>query len=311
MGALLVVVLLVLAVATASRWLDVAQAPIAAVQAARPLVGLAAVATMVVALAAQRTWEGAAAVALVAVHVAIWLPTRLADPAVPGSHDVVVMASNMEYGSADASTLVELVEARQVDVLVLLEVTPAGQEHLSTAGLSALLPEQVGRAREGAGGTLVMSRLPLEEMPGGATGVFDQPVVRAETDAGPMLVFAAHPYPPFRAARWREELAEIDRWAREQPPTSEGGVPVVVAGDLNASADHPAFRALTSGPHGLTDAQRADGAGWVRTWPTKRPIPPVVHIDHVLVRDLDVLGTGTEPVPGTDHRAVWARLTFP
>ena len=50
---------------------------------------------------------------------------------------------------------------------------------------------------------------------------------------------------------------------RSQPD----GIPLVLAGDFNASADHPGYRQVADG---LVDAHRAVGAGWVRTWPLGR-----------------------------------------
>ena len=46
-----------------------------------------------------------------------------------------------------------------------------------------------------------------------------------------------------------------------------------------------------------------------RTWPTGLVIPPVIHIDHILIRGLSVVDAGTETIPGSDHAAVWARLS--
>lgn len=48
-----------------------------------------------------------------------------------------------------------------MDVLVLVEITPAAVERLRVAGLDTLLPESVGRTSQDAGGTIVRSRPPL------------------------------------------------------------------------------------------------------------------------------------------------------
>jgi endonuclease/exonuclease/phosphatase family metal-dependent hydrolase len=84
----------------------------------------------------------------------------------------------------------------------------------------------------------------------------------------------------------------------------------IVAGDFNATRDHAPFRELLDG--GLADV--ADAQGWTAwpgmTWPADRAYPPVMRLDHVLVsagfgvRDVSVV-----QLPGTDHRAVVARLT--
>jgi endonuclease/exonuclease/phosphatase family metal-dependent hydrolase len=83
---------------------------------------------------------------------------------------------------------------------------------------------------------------------------------------------------------------------------------VVLAGDLNADRDHAALRSLLE--TGLRDAHDERGRGLARTWPAGLP---VLHLDHVLVRD----GAGARVVvrsvrevdlPGSDHLGVVAEL---
>ena len=81
-------------------------------------------------------------------------------------------------------------------------------------------------------------------------------------------------------------------------------LPLVVAGDLNADRDHALFRGLLD--TGLWDAHDSVGRGLARTWPSALPL---LHLDHVLVRDgqggqLVVTAVREERVPGSDHRAV-------
>ena len=58
------------------------------------------------------------------------------------------MSANLEYGGADATSLVAAAREHRVDVLVLIEITPAAVKRLRAAGLDTLLPESVGdRAR--------------------------------------------------------------------------------------------------------------------------------------------------------------------
>ena len=83
---------------------------------------------------------------------------------------------------------------------------------------------------------------------------------------------------------------------------------MVVAGDLNADRDHALFRRLLA--TGLQDAHDVRGRGLARTWPASFPI---LHLDHVLVRDgagtrLVVLKVDEADLPGSDHKAVVADL---
>ena len=81
-----------------------------------------------------------------------------------------------------------------------------------------------------------------------------------------------------------------------------------MAGDLNADRDHAAFRDLLA--TGLRDAHDERGRGLARTWPERFPL---LHLDHVLVRDgagagIAVLDVREVEVPGSDHLAVVADL---
>jgi endonuclease/exonuclease/phosphatase (EEP) superfamily protein YafD len=102
---------------------------------------------------------------------------------------------------------------------------------------------------------------------------------------------------------WRGAQDELSGWA-----TRTTG-PLVVAGDFNASVDHPGMRQLLA--TGLRDAHEVAGAGRPVTWPNGRMLPPFVQLDHVLVRGLDVESADDVRVPGSDHDAVIAHLVVP
>ena len=90
-------------------------------------------------------------------------------------------------------------------------------------------------------------------------------------------VLAAHTLPPVSVLQRR-----LAARACSTSPTrcAARALPVVVVGDLNADRDHGAFRALLR--TGLRDAADERGAGLQGTWPAGLP---VLHLDHVLVRD--------------------------
>jgi endonuclease/exonuclease/phosphatase (EEP) superfamily protein YafD len=82
-------------------------------------------------------------------------------------------------------------------------------------------------------------------------------------------------------------------------------------GDFNATLDHAALRALLA--RGYLDAADAAGDGLTWTWPARgHPHTPPIAIDHVLVdRRVRALGVTAVRIPGTDHRALIARLRLP
>lgn len=319
---------------TAVRWWDVDPARrlaplLVRVQALVPLVGPAAVVVLAQALVVGAGGTAVAAGALLAVHATLALPGWWVAAERPAGPRVRVLALNTWYGRADATAAAALVQRLRPDVLALVEVTPAALERLEQEGATEHLPHRAGRAADDGVGTVVLSRWPVADrdddrlgsLPArgtaapaaGADRTSDNPLVEVRPPGGPpLLVRAVHPYYPALddVAPWRRQLRSLDRWAREQA-AARPDVPLVVLGDLNATADHPALRRLLA-PHGpLVLASRATGCGRPRTWPDVGPMGAVVALDHVLVRGAAVHGSGTASLPGTDHAAAWADLELP
>ncbi len=295
----------------AMRWWDRAGlAPI--VQSLFPLFGVLAVLVFLAALAlGLGTHAGRRPMlALIPLAVLAGIPLTLAVPTlrshtVPARQDdETIMISNMEFGAASATNIVQAVRAHRVQTLVLVEVTPDGLRRLDEAGLRSLLPQRVGATRTDFRGTLIASAHPLQErsapVPEGSASM---PAAQVQTGSGSYLLRGVHTYAPLPdlAAKWRAGLADLSGWSARQP----GGQPLVLAGDFNSSSAMPAFRQATKG---LVDAQRATGSGWVRTWPNGKSVPPFVALDHVLVKGFDVVASGSVEIQDTDHRAVWARV---
>jgi hypothetical protein len=98
---------------------------------------------------------------VLALCATIAVPTVLSHTVAPGRDDFVVMSANLEYGGADAQSLVTAAREHRVDVLVLIEITAAAVRRLRVVGLDTLLPESVGQPSQGAGGTIIRSRIPM------------------------------------------------------------------------------------------------------------------------------------------------------
>jgi endonuclease/exonuclease/phosphatase (EEP) superfamily protein YafD len=309
-GVTLAIAVGILAALTGLRWIDASRPePLAALQSLIPWL----VAPLVLVLAcsvATRHWRVViVATAVLCVHGALLAPWWIIDdPTVPvNGPPLTVMAANLQYGLGDAGTVVGAVRDHDVDVVVLIEATAGGQAALRSAGLDRLLPHVVGRTREDAGGMLIRSRHPFGD--GGAPRVpalaFDTLVARVHAPGGDVLVLGAHPVPPWplSTVRWHAEVAMLAGWAAQAPDD----VPLVVAGDLNGTSDHPVIRRFTRA--GMVNAHEVAGAGRPLTWSRDGGlIPPLLHLDHVLARDLHPVAAGTVDVAGSDHSAVWARL---
>jgi endonuclease/exonuclease/phosphatase (EEP) superfamily protein YafD len=214
----------------------------------------------------------------------------------------VVAASNIAGVNDDLDRPAAAVADIDADVLAVVELTPRARASLAAAGIDEAYPYQVLDDREGAFGSGIYSRYPLRDR--GPLEVGGVRMARADVElpTGPVTVVAVHVSLPLD--RVEPMYAEVD--ALRQMATSPE-VPLILAGDFNATAQHQPFRLLLAA--GLTDAHLVTGRGWSASWPSDRRIPPFALIDHVLVSDaLTVADVDEVPVPGSDHLAVVATV---
>lgn len=197
------------------------------------------------------------------------------------------------------------------DVVLLQEVTPAVRDALRATPLWSAYPYRVDAARDGYGGQLLLSRLPLTEtgsaLPAALDGAATAAVV--ETAAGPVELVGVHlaaPITPQNLAAWQAQLEALGT-LRE----TAADAPLVIAGDFNATLDHAPFRALLDGRDGgtaSTDVFSAVGSGFGFSWPAWAG-PALLRIDHILVgAAVEPLTVQTRPTPGSDHLRVVGAL---
>ena len=303
---LVVVVVAVLVVPTVVRFLgDHALPALVAVASLTPY----AVPPLAVALALllrRRAWRASAAIAAVlalnlAWLVPLWVPDRA--PA-PGATPLTVMTANLALGQADPATLVEAVRARHVDVLALEELTAPAVTALHRAGLDRELGHRAIRPQPGATGTGLWSRLPLAAVTW-SKGYNRTPTATLELRGRPVVVGMLHPAAvvldggsPYAAdyAALTDAVDGLDH-----------ATPTVLLGDLNASVDNSELRELMGTR--FRDAPELAGSGLLRTFTPSPRLPALLDLDHVLVDDaFGVTDTAVVDLPGSDHRALVARL---
>ncbi|MBD8868941.1 endonuclease/exonuclease/phosphatase family protein [Nocardioides donggukensis] len=231
-----------------------------------------------------------------------------AEPApAAGSPSLAVLSVNLLGGAADEAAVLRQAVDRDVDVLVLQEITAASLARLESAGLEARYPHRAGRAGADVEGTMILSRHPLSRVERVRTG-FGSWAATVAVRGTPVRLLGVHPRPPIGSARdWRDDHAVIAEAVTR-------GVDLV-AGDFNATADHRPMRALAG--RGWRSAAELANVGWAPTWPADGQVrvlglalPRLVGIDHVLVGErLAVLEASRVPVPGTDHSGVLAEVT--
>ncbi|TDE08784.1 endonuclease/exonuclease/phosphatase family protein [Jiangella asiatica] len=283
--------------------------------------GMALLILLVAALVAARAsrWAGARAhLAVVAVVVAAatawssgvvlwrgldgWRPG--AAPAAPADCDLRVLAFNTLHDGVPAAELAALVTSTGADVVVLPETSSATTDEVAllAGGGFQVFHHQVDAGITSATGLLVADTVgrygPPEPDPGSGLATF---TVHPTTPGAPPIT-AVHAYPPTRSTMdaWRADTAAAVRRCREQAGA-------VVAGDFNATPDHPALRSTEP----CVDAATQAGAGAVGTWPADWPTWAGAPIDHILAdsRTWEVTGFSVLAAVGdSDHRPVLAVL---
>ena len=271
-----------------------------------PVAAVALVAVTVGAAALRRPWTAATGALLVALNVVWQAPLWVGDSPPATGTRLVAMTANLQYGWADAATVVRYVREHDVSVLGLTELTPESVTGLAAAGLGALLPHSVLRPGEAAHGSGLYSRFPLREGPA-VDGVHAGAGATVEHGGRPLTVRVVHPFRTsrFTAAAYRADYRTLQAHLDGLDPA----VPALVLGDFNASRDHSAFRRLLGDR--WRDAPEVAGAGFVRTWSPRYWVPALMQLDHILVnRAFGVREVHTERLPGSDHRAVVAELVL-
>lgn len=219
---------------------------------------------------------------------------------------VGILALNLHRGGADPAEVIGLATSRDVDLIVLTEASPQAVESLNEAGLERLYPESVESA-PGFRGTGIWSRWPLRPRERRADTPSNRVFATVDApDSIPFELVAVHPPAPTGPRSTTEWGRELDRL----PVAGTRDLPLVLAGDFNATLDHVRLRRLID--TGYRDAGAVTGRGLSFTWPSRLRSRPPVTIDHILAeRGIGFSDYDVEPVTGTDHRAVYAELVLP
>ncbi|WP_145964446.1 endonuclease/exonuclease/phosphatase family protein [Glutamicibacter sp. HZAU] len=219
--------------------------------------------------------------------------------------ELVVLSFNALKAGADPEQLAEVISRTEPQILVLVETSEPLHRQLARRGA---LDDLGYRSHEAPSGgerdTVIFSKYPLQErvsdLDAEATGWYSLPVVDVQAPGGLVSVAGIHIYPPVGdAQRWERGLASVIDWSEQQKDN-----PVILAGDFNSVRSHPAFRALGDG------FVQAGGFLPRPTWPAGRSFPPLIGIDHIVAKELNVTDSSSHAVGGSDHLAVSATVEF-
>lgn len=310
--------LLSLAVALAAfgaRYLPISGHPTLIAAAVAPYLVLAAPVAVLLLGLGRRWLLTVVALAVTAGLVWVYLPrfhTPAADAAeASASVQVRVLTTNLGMGQADPPALVAL--ARDTaDIVAVQEMTQDAADGLSAAGMDAVFPHRIVLPAPLASGIGIWSRHPIVNS--GRIDGYALPMLGARiripgvvVDTTVLSVHLAAPWPQ-PIEQWLRDIAQLPDTLREVGQAAGAGA-VVVAGDFNATTDMAPFRQLLA--QGYTDGGAQAGAGLARTYPADARWPPLLGIDHILVKNAAAVSASTVVVAGSDHRGMLATLRVP
>ena len=286
--------------------------PLAQLVALRPYLLVALPVLVLVLLLLARRVRGAvlaAAGVVVVMLVAAGMvaPRTVAVPVPAGGRTLTVAAFNTYSGGADVAAVAALIRDERPDVVSLVEagmsfrsklaplvqplgyrlITAVGEPSGDLGGVTAVVAGHLGAVRSSM---YTATPFPYVELEGGGLG--------------DLRIVAFHTLAPRRGdvAQWRSDVSLVSRWC-------SGPQPVIVAGDFNATLDHSVLKSATAG---CGDAAAQRGQGLTPTWPAWLPSWLGPQIDHVFSTEPIVAEQfEVREIPGSDHRAVVARLRLP
>jgi endonuclease/exonuclease/phosphatase (EEP) superfamily protein YafD len=258
---------------------------------------IASVCLAVAALAVPSPWLKLLPLAALVLNGVAVAPLYFAESKTTGGAKLTIATINI-FGSRNKhyERVIEYVHTKHPDVLCLNEITHDWMRHMIAA-----LPDYPFRFDEGiAGGAAIFSRVPLEKIPPADIQHARRYGVRGQLSfAGePVLIVAEHPPDPLHRQRADARNAEFQRLASDVHSAHE---PVIVIGDMNATAWSPYFERLLK-VSGLQDSEY--GFGVQPTWNQYLPLP-LIPIDHCLTsKELAVTRREVGPDIGSDHLPV-------
>lgn len=236
-------------------------------------------------------------------------------PEVADASRLVVVTLNTHGGDVPSQELADLAVIQHADVLAMPE-TSLDQAQEVAALLSArgvpmsafgaqdktLVDGQAKRyAWSSATSVLISDSLGTYALDPESIAPQTAFTVRPTSPGSPTIsvVHPTVPYGPGSMSGWLEQT-------KDAVGRCQAGGNTIVAGDFNATIDHPAFADLS-----CLDAAKDAGAAGLGTYPAKLPAFLGTPIDHVLADpdSFSVAGVRVLEAPGkTDHRALVAVL---
>lgn len=271
-----------------------------AVAAALPWLGLALLALVLVALLLARR-----VIVLILVPALLWIVAMApAFPGLPGSPvaestsasatELTVVSQNVRARSGGAAASATELARSGADVIALVELDG---DSLSAAqdSLAADYPHSYTVGTVG-----IWSRYPLANTEALTLGLSWKRALRVEVQAPstPVAVYVLHAA-SVRPGHQHDRDTMLDGLADQI--AADPAESLIAVGDFNAPSTDPSLAALRA----EADWARPTDGGLGFTWPASFPL---VRIDQVFVRGLDIVTSGTMQAGNSDHLATLTRV---
>jgi len=254
-----------------------------------------------------------AAVSLAAAIAMCVFPIVLSSRAPTTADDqgvaIRILVANLLASNEQQDDLLAMLAGSDADVLVLSEPPRAVRQALRPGGTLATQFTDLSRTRPERGEhapIIVASRFTLVDTldPGAGLNAI---VLRAgDREVGLIATQLLSPRTPGRNA---VADVQVDRVAYWSSTLADRGLPVIIAGDLNAVPSSHRSRRLAASTQSLRTKPRWHLGG---SWPARLPAPLALPLDGALVsREFSVARWELISLPGSDHRGVLIELRIP
>ncbi|MCM3883435.1 endonuclease/exonuclease/phosphatase family protein, partial [Frankia sp. R82] len=293
--------------------------PFPAVNAFTPLLCLPAYPLIGYALVRRSRLLAAGMVATAALHLTWTVPEFVrvgqGHHLIPRAAEVRLMTANVNGWNTGVARIATQLDQEKPAVLLLEEYTPLIAGQLRAVPALRDFRYSVLRPSYEPFGYAVYSRYPLTTAPDLHAAGFPFGRMTVTLPSGNRFeLVVVHTRSPVGGAytrRWADQLdalrTEVSRAEAARTGGAGARIPLVLAGDFNATRDHRPFRRLLGA--GLRDAHDVAGAGWSPTWSATARWKETTRIDHILVSSDVTVDRYHRGAPfGSDHLPISADL---
>ena len=260
------------------------------------------VVTALLALLAKQRLLGMILLLVALQHAAQFYRLYQPLPDVQAPPSVHIMSSNLLASNRSHESLLQQVRDTYPQLIIFQEYTPYWHQILSHALKE--YPYKLVHTIDSPFGIAIYSQVPFIKAEVKRFASFPAADVTIRLNENVLRVLGVHPVPPVSAATYNARNGYFNAVAAE---VAGFDAPVIVAGDFNAVPWSWHFKSMLKTTELLS---ARDGFGLKPTWPGSF-FPLWIPIDHILYNNKLVLvefDTGNHT--GSDHKPIWAKLSF-